>query len=133
MRWCVKSKKGYEKDTDFDSKKIEESMKKRKATSNKPNTSNLFKSLKKSIEDAGEFLRGKDVTGLTTKKTKVNMKFIEDALKDGNQEAWESGELGRDKDHAKVFEYMKVKKLHKIIFDHSHKQCSFKNYKTGGS
>ena len=35
------------------------------------------------------------------KKTKVDKKFIEDALNDGNQEAWESGRLGRDKKHAK--------------------------------
>jgi predicted DNA binding CopG/RHH family protein len=35
-------------------------------------------------------------------KTKINKKFIEDALNDGNQEAWEKGLLGKDPKNAKA-------------------------------
>ena len=38
------------------------------------------------------------------KKNKIDKKFIEEALNDGNQEAWESGQLGRDPDHAKAID-----------------------------
>ena len=38
------------------------------------------------------------------KKAKIDKKFIEDALNDGNQEAWEKGQLGRDPNHAEAID-----------------------------
>ncbi len=43
----------------------------------------------------------------TLKKPKIDDAYIDNVLDDGNQEAWETGKLGRDPKHAKLFDTLK--------------------------